>query len=438
MVPEDLPLTGQWPAAPHLSLFRNPKMKSPGNPKLEPDRPPSNGTDEDHTWHLLRRASEPGADLAEPAGLHSATGDTARKAARILVAEDTAEMRVLMVLALRALGYQNIAEAVDGQAALEMLQDQEFDLLILDIEMPRMDGFTVLEAHRKLPEQRRPPVVVTSGLGDLEAVVRCIELGADDFLQKPVNQVILRARMESLLERKHLRDLERRRLLELQREKQRLEREQEKSERLLLNRGEQVIAERHECVTVLFADLVQFTTLANRSDPSELVALLNELFSRFDRLTDQLGLEKIKTIGDGYLVAGGLPVPRPDHAEAVAAMGLAMLAATEEVNRDCGTSLRLRIGMNSGPAIAGVIGRKKFTYDLWGPAVNLASRMESSGLPGHIHMPASLGELLAGKYAITERGVVHCKGIGEVRSCLLAGAQSSGESADENNLDRGG
>jgi adenylate cyclase len=306
---------------------------------------------------------------------------------------------------------------------------------VLDIEMPRVNGFGVLAALKQDPLRRHLPVIVASGLDQLEAVVKCIELGAEDFLQKPVNSKLLEARITGSLERKRLRDLERLRLLELQQEKLLLENEQEKSERLLLNilpksiaerlkQGEGVIAERYAAVTVLFADLVDFTTLANGLDPEELVSLLNDLFSRFDRLADRHGLEKIKTIGDSYLLVGGLPQRRPDHAEAVAEMALEMLEALADLNRERGTSLCLRIGLNSGPVVAGVIGQKKFTYDLWGAAVNLASRMQSSGLPNRIHVPDGTYELLRDKFRLTERGTVNCKGLGDIRTYLLEGKKT--------------
>lgn len=208
--------------------------------------------------------------------------------------------------------------------------------------------------------------------------------------------------MNSSLERKRLRDLDRLRLMQLQHEKQLLEMEKEKSERLLLNilpqpiadrlkQGERHIADRFAEVTVLFADIVDFSTLANETDPEDLVTLLNELFSRFDRLAERHSLEKIKTIGDSYLVVGGLPLPRADHAEAVAEMALEMLASVRDLNSDSGINIRVRIGLNTGPVVAGVIGRKKFTYDLWGTAVNLASRMQSNGLPDRIHLPKAPG-----------------------------------------------
>ena len=393
---------------------------------------PAVDKDENATSRLLRNTTVGSLSKEQLTQLKLLESDPAGRQAAILVADDSDALRVAMLGMFRALGYRNVSQAVDGQAALDLLRQREFDLLVLDIEMPRLDGFGVLEALKKDPLRRHLPVIVASGLDEIEAVVRCIELGAEDFLPKPVNSVLLRARVSASLERKRLRDLERLRLIELQQEKQFLEIEKEKSERLLLNilpkamaerlkQGQRTIAAHYESVTVLFADIVDFTALANRSDPEVLVSMLNDLFSRFDRLTDQHGLEKIKTIGDSYFVAGGLPEPRPDHAEAVAQMALDMLAAVTDLNGELGTSLSIRIGMNTGPVVAGVIGRKKFTYDLWGATVNLAARMQSSGLPNRVHVPASTRELLRGKFDLTERGTVVCKGVGEVRTYILEG-----------------
>jgi adenylate cyclase len=385
--------------------------------------------DQSRTFQLLRK---PAAEKISGQPLARLESDPAGTRAAILVADDSDGMRTVTVQMFRALGYQNVSEAMDGQAALDLIRQREFDLLVLDIEMPGLDGFGVLEALKSDPARRHLPVIVASGLNEIEAIVRCIQLGAEDFLPKPVNSVLLRARVSASLERKRLRDIERLRLVELQQEKQLLQVEKEKSERLLLNilpkamaerlkQGQRTIAARYESVTVLFADIVDFTALASRSDPEVLVSLLNDLFSRFDRLTDQHGLEKIKTIGDSYFAAGGLPEPRPDHAEAAARMALDMLAAVAEFNDELGTNVSVRIGLNTGSVVAGVIGRKKFTYDLWGAAVNLASRMESTGVPNGIHVSTSTRELLVGKFNLTERGTVVCKGVGEVRTYMLEG-----------------
>lgn len=172
-------------------------------------------------------------------------------------------------------------------------------------------------------------------------------------------------------------------------------------------------------VTVLFADLVGFTHSAEQIHPTKLVEILNEVFSSFDNLAEKYQLEKIKTIGDAYMVAGGVPMLQMDHAQRMADMALDML---DEIGRHLGpdgTPLQLRIGINSGPLAAGVIGLKKLTFDLWGDTVNVASRMESQGLPGIIQTTAATYELLKDGYAFEKRGVIFIKGKGEMPTFLL-------------------
>lgn len=391
--------------------------------------------DDTRTFELLQSAKKAGLSAEQLDQLQVAQSDVTGKQAAILVVDDSEPLRSVMVLTLHRLGFSNVSEAGDGQAALDLVRQRDFDLMVLDIEMPRLDGYGVLTALAADPERRHLPVIVTSGLDQLDAVVRCIELGAEDFLSKPVNSVLLRARIGASLERKRLRDLERLRLLELRQEKLLLEIEQEKSERLLLNilpksiaarlkQSDRTIAERYADVTVLFADLVDFTALTNRTDPEQLVSLLNDLFSRFDQAAAGLGLEKIKTVGDCYFVVGGVPERRPDHAEAMAELALEMLVALEDFNRARGMNLSIRMGMNSGPVVAGVIGRKKFSYDLWGATVNYASRLQSTGLAGRINVSDATHELLQEKYILSDRGTIVSKGIGEVRTYILEGRKA--------------
>lgn len=206
--------------------------------------------------------------------------------------------------------------------------------------------------------------------------------------------------------------------------------EREKSEQLLLNilpepiaeqlkRGQVNIAERFSEVTILFADLVGFTELSSRKNPEELVKLLNEIFSAFDRFSEEYKLEKIKTIGDAYMVAGGLPIPRPDHAEAIAEMALKMQAEMQKFSAKHGEVFNIRVGINTGEVVAGVIGTKKFIYDLWGDAVNTASRMESHEIPGAIQVSATTYEIIKDKYEFEERGCILVKGKGKMMTYLL-------------------
>jgi adenylate cyclase len=209
-----------------------------------------------------------------------------------------------------------------------------------------------------------------------------------------------------------------------------LAREHEQSESLLLNilpkaiaarlkENPEAIADSFGQVTILFADVVGFTPLSERLDPNTLVRFLNELFSEFDRLAEKHGLEKIKTIGDAYMVAGGIPEPDPNHAHAVAQMALDMQSHAHTMVTPAGEKLLLRIGINTGPAVAGVIGLRKFSYDLWGDTVNTAARMESHGIPGQIQVTPPTRSLLEGDYEFADRGMIEIKGKGPMRLSLL-------------------
>ncbi|MGK7891727.1 MAG: adenylate/guanylate cyclase domain-containing protein [Leptolyngbyaceae cyanobacterium] len=217
-----------------------------------------------------------------------------------------------------------------------------------------------------------------------------------------------------------------------------LQRETERSEQLLLNILPASIAEQlkeegrspaehFEDVTILFADIVGFTGLAARIAPLALVDTLNQVFSAFDHMVDKYGLEKIKTIGDAYMAVGGLPTVREDHAEAIADMALAMQAYMQSlpISRDLANPLRIRIGINTGPVIAGVIGLKRFIYDLWGDAVNIAARMESHGEPGSIQVTEATYLKLRAQFHLQKRGTVAVKGRGEMTTYWLLGRRSS-------------
>lgn len=210
-----------------------------------------------------------------------------------------------------------------------------------------------------------------------------------------------------------------------------LEWERQRSERLLLNtlpaaiaqrlkeQPGEAIAERHAEVSVLFCDIVGFTRLSERLPPERLVELLNRVFTAFDDLADAHGVEKIKTIGDAYMVAAGLPEPRADHAAALADLALGMVAAVRTLREETGAALDVRIGIHSGPVVAGVIGRRKFAYDLWGDVVNTAARMESHGVAGAVQVTQATADLLGGSLPLRPRGSVAIKGKGEMAVYLL-------------------
>ena len=207
--------------------------------------------------------------------------------------------------------------------------------------------------------------------------------------------------------------------------------ERERSERLLLNilpasiaarlkTSEEAIADHSDEVTVLFADIVGFTPLSARKTPQALVQLLDRIFTAFDTLAEMHGLEKIKTIGDAYMAAAGLPERRADHADAAARMAQGMLEAVARIAVETGEALSVRIGLHSGPVVAGVIGRKKFIYDLWGDTVNTASRMESHGVPGAVHCSAATAALLRPGFTLDARAAVQIDGKGEMHTFLVS------------------
>jgi adenylate cyclase len=179
-----------------------------------------------------------------------------------------------------------------------------------------------------------------------------------------------------------------------------------------------MIADTFESASVLFADVVDFTPMSEGMPAIELVSLLDQVFSTFDGFVAELRLEKIKTVGDAYMVASGVPSPRPDHAEAIARLALRMRDHTASADFG-GYPIRIRIGINSGPVVAGIIGRHKFAYDLWGDTVNTASRMESSGLPGEIQLSPSTHELIEERFLCESRGTIPVKGKGEMETFLL-------------------
>lgn len=313
--------------------------------------------------------------------------------------------------------------AYNGHEALEKIKTTAPDVILLDIMMPEMGGFEVLQRLKATPAWRHIPVIIVSALDDFDSIVKGIELGADEYLPKPFDPIFLKARLRASLERKRWRDQERAYL-------QTIQVEREHSERLLLNilpapiaerlkSGESVIADEFSDVTVLFADIVGFTPLASQMLPKDLVRLLNQIFTIFDELANTYGLEKIKTIGDAYMVVGGLPTVREEHTQAVANFALDIQKSLVDFNQKHQTALELRIGINVGPVIAGVIGKSKFNYDLWGDTVNTASRMESHGIAGKIQVPPEVYTRLENRYTLEQRGTIAVKGKGPMQTYFL-------------------
>ena len=343
---------------------------------------------------------------------------------RILVVDDLETNRTLLSRRLAREGHR-VTTAEGGRRALDLLAVEEFDLVLLDLMMPDMNGFEVLAKIKADPALHQIPVIMISALDELDSVVRCIEAGAEDYLPKPFNPVLLKARISAALEKRRWRERER---LYLDRQEQ----EKEKYERLLLNilpeqiigrlnSGETLIADRFNDVTVLFADLVGFTEMSARLPPTTVVHYLNRVFSHFDQLVSELGIEKIKMIGDAYMVVAGAPRQRDDHAEVVTEMALRMLQGLESLNANSETALQIRIGIHSGPVVAGIVGSYRFLYDVWGDTVNVASRLEAYGVPSEIQISEATAKLIGQRFKIEERGLISVKGKGRLRTFFVRG-----------------
>ena len=324
----------------------------------------------------------------------------------------------------------------EGSKAVTTAEEFQPTVILQDLVMPDIDGLDLVGQFRSHASTEKIPVIMLSATEEAATKAQLLEAGANDYLIKLPHQIELVARIRVHSEAY-------KRLLErdaafgaLERSLADLTREREKSERLLRNILPDTIAERlknnvstiaesFSSVSVLFADLCGFTTFSERVDASQLVDLLDDIFSAFDHLANAYGVEKIKTIGDAYMAVAGLPEARDDHAEAVAGMGLGMLEAFRGVMRNRGLSMEVRIGIHSGPVVAGVIGKHKFSYDLWGDTVNTASRMESHGEPSRVHVSQATYTLLKERYRFTDRGEMQIKGKGMQQTYFLLGRNES-------------
>ncbi|MEG4531998.1 adenylate/guanylate cyclase domain-containing protein [Microcoleus sp. D2_18a_D3] len=361
----------------------------------------------------------------------------------ILIVDDSLNNLLLLELILSRKGYK-VEASSSGQQALDAVDLAQPDLILLDIMMPDMDGYEVCSRLKASDRTRGIPIIFLSAVVQASEKVKAFNAGGADYITKPFQTVEVIARVENQL---RLRELElqlRDKNLMLQQEiayREQAEMEtrlllettqsqKEKIEELLLNilpkpiaerlqEGQSIIADSFSDVSVLFADLVGFTNFASQKTAAETVKVLNQIFSLFDELSLRHGLEKIKTMGDAYMVVGGLPEPQENHAFAIAQMALDMQAALASFNVENNHNFRLRIGINIGGVVAGVIGLTKFSYDLWGDTVNVAQRMESSGIPGQIQVTAAVYDRLKDKFLFKKRGAVEIKGKGEMIVYLL-------------------
>ena len=316
----------------------------------------------------------------------------------ILIVDDNDDNRYTLQLLLEADGHTRLTTASGGHEALALLARDKFSLVLLDMMMPDLNGEEVLKIIKGNPDTRDVSVVVLSADTDTERVSKCIEIGADDYLPKPFNPTILRARISSELRKRSLRSMENEYV-------EKIEQEKKHSEALLRNilppeiavrlrKGETNIADHFEDASIIFTDVVGFTKITARMRAFEIVACLNRLFSDFDRLADDVGAEKIKTIGDSYMAALGIPVPRPNHARIAAKLALDLVTAAQRLQSSLPVPFLIRVGVHSGPVMAGVIGTRKFAYDVWGDTVNIASRVEAASQPNRVLISAATAKHL--------------------------------------------
>lgn len=353
---------------------------------------------------------------------------------KILVVDDKPVNILLLDRILRDAGYVSITSTMDPGEVCNLHSINRYDLIILDLQMPGMDGFQVIEGLKAIEMGGYIPVLVLTA--NPEHKMRALKAGAKDFISKPFEIPEVLIRVSNMLEVRML-HMETKRLYE------QLVAEKKVSERLLLNVLPQSIAERlkgrpeavaenftaviadsFDEVTVLFADIVGFTKFSAGVIPEILVDILNDIFIRFDTIADYHGVEKIKTIGDAYMAAAGLPIAVADHASRAAHMALDMLEAVNRFNKHSSHQLQVRIGLDTGAVTAGVIGKRKFLYDLWGDVVNTASRMESHGVAGRIQITEATRQHLHDPFLLERRAAIEIKGKGQMDTWFLNGRSS--------------
>lgn len=349
---------------------------------------------------------EKGTDCGEISDAKSARSGKASSLGFVLVVDDEEQNRTLLCDPLEARGYE-VAEAENGIQALQKIAARLPDVILLDLMMPKMDGFEVCRRLRKDPATSHIPILMITALSERKERLAGIEAGANDFLNKPVDIQDVALRVKNAIQAKHLHD--------------KLQVEREKTDRLLLNilpapiaermkNGETNIADTYAGATVLVANLMGFTSLSAHIDPRQVVHLLNEFFSSFDVLTEKREVEKIKTIGGAYVVAGGVSLHQLDQAEAVTELALDLRKEVDRLNQMYATSFQLRTGISTGPVIAGIIGQKKFAYDIWGETIDLAWQLESTAEPAEIQIDQATYRRLRHKCVFVEK-----QGVGDKR-----------------------
>src|SRR5690242_6399652 len=342
--------------------------------------------------------------------------------AKILVVDDQQANVLLLERMLGSAGYESVTSTLDPRAVHDLHEKNRYDLIVLDVQMPGMDGFQVMEGLKDIEKDGYLPVLVITAQPDHK--LRALRAGAKDFISKPFDVAEVLTRVHNMLEVRLLHVDIRRKNEELKKLFDQVVAERKVSERLALHVPPDSIAARLQArpdvtadsvadVTVLIADIVGFTELAPPASPERLALLLEEIFTDFDGLAKLRGLKKVKTLGNSYMAAAGVPVPWGDHAARAAHLSLDMVDALDRFNERSGSTLQVRIGIATGSVVAGVIGRRMYLYDVWGDAVNTASRMESHGVAGRVQVSESTRRLLGEPFLLEERGALQVEGKGE-------------------------
>jgi adenylate cyclase len=314
--------------------------------------------------------------------------------ARILIVDDLPANVLLLERMLAGAGYTAAASTLDPRAVCDLHRKNDYDLIVLDLQMPGMDGFAVIEALKGVEKNGYLPVLVITAQPDHK--LRALQAGAKDFISKPFDTAEVLTRVHNMLEVRLLHVEIHRKNAELQRLFDQVVAERKVSERLALHVAPDSIAARLQArpdvtadscadVTVVIADIIGFADLTPALSPERLALLLEELFAAFDGLAVEHGVRKIKTLGNSYMAAAGVPTAAADHAARAAHLSLAMLDAVDRFNERQDQALQARIGIGSGAVVAAVIGKRRYLYDIWGDAVHTASQMESHGVAGRVH-----------------------------------------------------
>ena len=338
----------------------------------------------------------------------------------LLVVDDNDDNRFTLIQRLKREGYENVAFACNGRDALDLLAGRPFDLVLLDITMPEMDGYQVLERLKADTTLRDIPVVMISAIDEIDSVARCIGLGAADYLAKPYNAVLLRARVSACLEQKRLHDQEAVYTHQIESEKRRAD---ELLYALLppgavreLKATNEVRPRRYNDVAVLFCDIVGFTAFCDENPPEKVVEYLQALVGEFERIVRQHEMEKIKTIGDAFMATAGLFDRVPDPIFASLQCGLDMVTASRRIE----PNWEVRVGVQFGPVVAGIIGTRQYAFDLWGDTVNMASRVAAHAGPGTVVTSGATWHRIRERGRGRSLGFVDIKGKGRIEliECL--------------------